>query len=99
MQTPFDIFWATYPRKVAKGAARRAWDKALKKTTPEKIMFAVGKQTAAGVFACEMCFVPHPATWLNQERWDDEVVAQHSGAATPRAKNFKAAEGGGVYGF
>ena len=31
---------------------------------------------AASVEGKDKKFIPHPATWLNQERWDDEVFAQ-----------------------
>jgi hypothetical protein len=68
--SPFDVFWADYPKKKGKGAARAAYARALKKTTSVTIMSGLLKsdiQTAK-----DIQFVPHPATWLNQECWDDE---------------------------
>lgn len=72
----FDEFWALYPRKIAKAVARKAWAK----LTPENQLAAAravhnhveywsSKET-------ELEFIPHPATWLNQERWEDELVIE-----------------------
>ena len=65
----FEDFWAAYPRKVAKTDARRAWDKAMGVTTPE----AIGAALRAAKWPEDPKFIPHPSTWLNQGRWDDEA--------------------------
>ena len=87
----FDLFWTAYPRRVAKGAARRAWAKAAAIADPARILEALEAQRAAGVFK-ETIYTPYPATWLNQERWEDEVGP---GGADPRAaslaKRYRAA--------
>jgi hypothetical protein len=73
-ETPFDIFWKAYPRKTGKGDARKKFAKALTKTSFENIMAALGKVKASAQWQKDDGqFVPYPATWLNQERWDDEV--------------------------
>ena len=73
-ETPFDIFWKAYPRKKGKGDARKKFAKALTKTSFENIMAALGKVKASAQWQKDDGqFVPYPATWLNQERWDDEV--------------------------
>ena len=36
----FDEFWEAYPKKMAKGQARKAWVKAIKADTPQKIIDA-----------------------------------------------------------
>lgn len=71
----FDQFWRFYPRKIAKQAARRAWDKAVKGVDPRVII------TGARRYAVERHFndpagkyTKHPATWLNGGCWEDEVV-------------------------
>ena len=70
----FDIFWKAYPRKTGKGDARKKFAKALTKTSFENIMAALGKVKASAQWKKDDGqFVPYPATWLNQERWDDEV--------------------------
>jgi hypothetical protein len=66
----FAQFWAVYPRKVAKIAAKRKWD-ALR-PTPElvrQIMAALEWQIPSWT---EDQFIPHPATWLHNGRWEDE---------------------------
>jgi uncharacterized protein YdaU (DUF1376 family) len=68
----FDPFWNLYPRKVGKEAARKAFDKASKKAPVSDIMAGLHAQLPA-MLATEPRFQPHPATWLNQGRWQDEV--------------------------
>lgn len=65
----FEAFWRCYPRRVAKGAARKAFDKAIKKTTLEAMIKAITEYVAKKP---EKIDFKHPATWLNGECWDDE---------------------------
>lgn len=67
-RTAFDDFWAAYPRKVAKGDARRAWQKALRVASPAEIIAGALRYAKKA----EPPFICHPATWLNAERWADE---------------------------
>lgn len=71
---PFDLFWEAFPRKAGKGAARRKFEQATKRTTALAIMQALAAQKAAGMFSSDPQFIPHPATWLHQDRFEDEVV-------------------------
>jgi hypothetical protein len=71
--TDFDTFWASYPRKIGKEAARKAFVKAITKTTVGKIMDGV-EQLRLEVAGKDPQFTPHAATWLNAGRWDDEVT-------------------------
>ena len=69
----FDAFWELYPRKIGKTAARKAYAKARKEVTAERI--AEGVTNAAAVWFAsntEERFIPHPTTWLNRGGWDDE---------------------------
>jgi hypothetical protein len=70
----FDDFWAIYWRKEGKGAARRAFEKALKGGVQAQTIVAAAAAQAASYLAKEPRFRPHPATWLNEGRWDDEVA-------------------------
>ncbi|MGW4950631.1 hypothetical protein [Streptomyces parvulus] len=72
--TGFTEFWEAYPRKVAKGTARTAWAKALKRGATAQHITAAAARAAAQWRAAhtEPRFIPHPATWLNGERYDDE---------------------------
>ena len=68
----FDEFWKAYPRKVGKDAAFKAWDK--KKPPLEAVLKALTVQRSCDQWQKEGGqFVPHPATWLNQGRWKDEI--------------------------
>lgn len=68
----FDEFWSAYPRKESKGHARKAWASALKKADAKTIIEAAG-HFANRVKGSDKKFIAHPATWLNGERWADEV--------------------------
>ena len=74
----FEDFWRVYPRKTDKGKARQAYVKALTKTDPETLKAAA--QRFKDLPGREAKFTPHPTTWLNGERWDDELdaPAQHT---------------------
>lgn len=64
----FLTFWRLFPKRIGKGAARKAFAGALTKTTAATIMAALQR----AVWPPEPRFIPHPSTWLNQERWSDE---------------------------
>lgn len=71
---PSEQIYGYYPRKVGKGSALKAIQRALKKTSPDALEAAV-REYAAAVASWpkeERQFVPHPATWFNQERWNDD---------------------------
>jgi len=71
----FDVFWLAYPKKVGKEAARKAWMKAKDKPGIESIVTAVRRQKNSEQWTKDHGqFIPHPATWLNQGRWADEVT-------------------------
>lgn len=67
----FDQFWELYPRKVGKGKARQAFEKALEKTDLDTILTGVEAYVYHEGYN-DMEFIAHPTSWLNGERWDDE---------------------------
>lgn len=67
-----DDFWPVWPRKVGKLDARKAWAKALKHGVDPGEIVAGARRLAEDPNRPELRFVPHPATWLNGERWTDE---------------------------
>lgn len=71
----FDAFWLSYPRKVAKPDAERAWKKlSLPDGEFERIMSALEVHKGCRKWReNDGEFIPHPATWLNQRRFDDEL--------------------------
>jgi len=68
----FDVFWETYPRKTAKKAAARAWAKVKPDEVPT-LLAAVEKWKASDQW--RRGIIPHPATFLNGRRWEDELDA------------------------
>lgn len=73
-KSPFDTFWDEYPNRKGKGKAREAFKKAIKKTNLETMLSAIQKQKHGSQWTRdEGKYIPYPATWLNQERWEDEV--------------------------
>jgi hypothetical protein len=71
----FEDFWALYWRLVDKKKARIAYFKrVLNVETHEAILDAVQAQSAE-MLAKEEKFRPHPTTWLNGERWNDQPAA------------------------
>lgn len=71
----FERFWSVYPKKVGKGDARKSF---LKINPSEALL---GKMVTAVIAASSSFqwkkdkgqYIPNPATWLNQQRWEDEV--------------------------
>ena len=74
----FEKFWQSYPRKVGKGAARRAFMK-LKPSydLTLKMIDAIDWQKKTDQWQKDNGqYIPHPTTWLNQERWEDEMFTK-----------------------
>lgn len=71
----FRLIWSAYPKKVGKIAAWRAWKKTSKIRPPiEKVLFALEAWKKSEQWTKDGGqFIPNPATWLNQGRWDDVV--------------------------
>ena len=66
----FEAFWKVYPRRVSKGAAYKAWVSQNCEPIAAEIIKAVKKAD----WADEKQYIPHPSTWLNGWRWEDEAV-------------------------
>jgi hypothetical protein len=64
----FDSFWESYPKKVDKGAALRAFRRAVKNQDPA-VVIAGAKAYAEDPNLPEKQFIKNPATWLNAEAW------------------------------
>ena len=86
----FDAFWFVYPRKESKGAARKAWTKAVSKASAAHIIAAAERYRDDP--NREDGFTAHAATWLNGERWDDDPLpsrAQSSPAMQRHRRNLE----------
>jgi len=79
----FTAFWTAYPRKIARQKAWQAWKKI--RAGPELVAailrsIAEHKQTEQWQ---QVRLIPHPATFLNQRRWEDDVSKE------PKALEFQ----------
>ncbi len=72
----FESFWKEYPRKVGKGAAWKVWKKI---KGANKLFMAIvqsvknHKDNDPQWKKEKGIFIPHPSTFLNQARWEDEI--------------------------
>lgn len=71
----FDEFWAVYPKKDAKQAAIKAWNKLKPDDELKQAIIAGVQRDIAGRWKdVERRYIPNPATYLNGGRWEDEVT-------------------------
>lgn len=98
----FEEFWDRYPRKVGKPLARSRWLAAVKKkgVTPKLIMAGLDAWLRSGQWrGREIEYIPHPSTWLNQERYNDPPAskwappADTGGSLSSRVREAMAREG------
>ena len=77
----FEKFWMAYPRKVSKATALKAWIKINPENgIIEKINLALDAHKKSEQWKKDGGqFIPHPATWLNQRRWEDELQPAKQG--------------------
>ena len=72
----FEEFWKTYPKKVGKDAAKKAFSK--RKPNRElltQMLDSIREQVKTDAWCKDGGqFIPHPATWLNEGRWMDEGI-------------------------
>lgn len=107
----FPKFWKLYPNKKGKAAAEKAWKK-LKVTDDLFTLIAQGlaKQCASQAWLKDSGqFIPHPTTWLNGKRWEDEVKpasnvhqfpqSRHTGFDSRDYKAGLTPRGDGTYDF
>lgn len=63
----FDAFWAEYPKKVGKIAAKKAFERAIRAASLESLLSAVRRQKCGSQWTRDGGqYIPNPATWLNQ---------------------------------
>ena len=72
----FEQFWQQYPKKVGKLTAKRSWEK-LSLDNQQKALEAIVEHRKYWVAkGTDWEFIPHASTWLNQERFEDELVIE-----------------------
>jgi len=91
--SPFEHFWRAYPKRLGKGAAEKAFDKACGKGTAAlevlpKLLKAIDAQRKTPQWLKDGGqYIPYPATWLNQRRWEDDVQTGLALAGSGRKLN------------
>ena len=68
----FDEFWSVYPRKIARGAALKAWRAAVSRGVDPEQIIAGAKLYAKIMRGTEPVYIKYPQGWLSGERWGDE---------------------------
>lgn len=69
----FARFWESYPKKVGKPAALRAFKAAKINGDLERVLDALRQHRESVQWTGDNGrYIPNPATWLNQRRWEDE---------------------------
>jgi hypothetical protein len=73
IDSDFEEFWSAYPRKVGKADARKSWARLTKEqkfAATAAVPMHIKYWEAAGR---TKEYMPHPSTWINGERWEDEL--------------------------
>ena len=72
----FDELWGMYPRKLAKRVAQKSFERLTQTeqaqalaTMPNHLAYWKSQDT-------QLAYIPHLATWLNQYRFEDEIVIE-----------------------
>jgi hypothetical protein len=67
-------FWENYPRKVGKKQALKAWNRYAKRNQPKILDGLTAWNQHWRHEKTETQYIPHPTTWLRQERWEDHPL-------------------------
>lgn len=85
----FAKFWSLYPNKKGKAHAEKSWKK-LKVADDLFVLIEAGlaKQVVCPEWTKDGGqFIPHPATWLNGKRWEDEVKSSSNVHQLPSSRH------------
>jgi hypothetical protein len=78
----FVEFWKAYPRKTNKEFAEKVFAKLkVDEALLAKMITAIYVQNKSVWKDKEQQYIPHPSTWLNGKRWEDEIVAKPMSAS------------------
>ena len=72
----FEQFWQQYPKKVGKLTAKRSWEKLSQENQQKALEAIVEHRKYWSAKGTDWEFIPHASTWLNQERFEDELVIE-----------------------
>lgn len=87
----FEAFWKAYPKKVGKAIARRSFERI--KVPAETLIAAVNAQKQSQQWTKDNGqYIPNPATWLNQGRWEDELEPPKAAEKKPYTYEYRGIE-------
>jgi hypothetical protein len=83
-------FWNHYPKKIGKGAALKAYQ-TIKEPKPSlsTILQSIELHKTTEQWKT-MRYIPNPATWLNQRRWEDEIQQPINGTTRKTSEQIHA---------
>lgn len=86
----FDRFWSLYPKKRDHQKAQKAWTTLKPSTELQQAMLAaLARQVTSLEWKKALGqYIPHPTTWLNGRRWEDELGTQPGWASSSPPSNF-----------
>lgn len=80
----FEVFWEAYPHKVDKARARKAFAKVDAKKL--ELVVEGAQRFADDPNLPAKAYIPYPATWLNNERWEDGPLPARSKRGESRSR-------------
>jgi hypothetical protein len=83
VMSPFEMFWNAYPKKTARKPCQQKWQAKKLDVIAEKLVMDINNRIQHHD-PWRQGFIPNPLTYLNQERWEDEIEY-----AKGRNGNFK----------
>jgi hypothetical protein len=69
----FNDFYKLYPKKVARKDAEKAWNKLTYEQQTQALTAITNHVAYWNATNTEKAFIPHPSTWLNGFRFEDEI--------------------------
>ncbi|MDA3807108.1 MAG: replication protein [Thiomicrorhabdus sp.] len=84
--SPFEKWWKLFPKKIAKSEAEKVWKRKKLDLQSDEIIADIDNRNTKQYSKTDKQFIPNPATFLNQERWNDEIIVQ-SNQPTPISKH------------
>ena len=72
----FENFWQQYPKKVGKLTAKRSWEKLSLDNQQKALEAIVEHRKYWSAKGTDWEYIPHASTWLNNERFSDEIVIE-----------------------
>ena len=91
----FEDFWKTYPRKVGKNSAIKAYEAARGRYEGsagdfEEMVISGALRLAQDPNIPDLQYVPYPATWLNRDGWNDDPYPERKLTPEEIAERAKA---------